>query len=129
MFHISQERVAHMKAQLLSRRVWDILHAVPLNPTLLEAFQDPVEPQLPGLLNPASPQHLMYSLHIVDKLSMTGVSSPPASPHKGATLKSITSSENPLSPEEDKVEKESWSQLFIRNGGLRHLYDILMSGM
>lgn len=54
-----------MKAQLLSRRVWDILQAVPLNPSLLEAFQQPAEGRLPELLDPTSPQKLMYSLHII----------------------------------------------------------------
>ncbi|VVC94832.1 unnamed protein product [Leptidea sinapis] len=69
-FKDNQEMVAHMKAQLQSRRVWDILQAVPLNPTLLEAFQNPTEGKLPELLDPTSPQKLMYSLHIIDKLSL-----------------------------------------------------------
>lgn len=110
-----------MKAQLLSRRVWDILHAVPLSPVLLEAFENPTESQLPELLNPTSPQHLMYSLHIVDKLSGAG------------DYLSSSISKRPYKSVSDNIgscpsESEPWSQLFVKNGGLRHLYDILMSG-
>lgn len=68
----------HTRAQVLSRRVWDILTLLPTNPTLLEGFQklgaesDKVsdEPaQLESLLNPSSPQKLMYSLYIVEALT------------------------------------------------------------
>ncbi|KOB74143.1 Ubiquitin carboxyl-terminal hydrolase, partial [Operophtera brumata] len=118
------EPVTHTKAQLLSRRVWDILQAVPLNPTLLEAFQNPIESKLPELLDPTSPQKLMYSLHIVDKLSSSngGLLPPLASPvvkeGSGTTEKS----------EEEKVCVENWADVFVKKGGLRILYDIMMSG-
>ncbi|XP_047537193.1 ubiquitin carboxyl-terminal hydrolase puf isoform X2 [Vanessa atalanta] len=111
------EPVAHTKAQLLSRRVWDILQAVPLNPTLLEAFQNPSENKLPELLDPMSPQKLMYSLHIIDKLS---------SNNNGSNVKEPTSS---LDKTEEKVSVENWNELFIKKGGLRLLYDIMMSGV
>ncbi|XP_068619314.1 ubiquitin carboxyl-terminal hydrolase puf [Battus philenor] len=112
------ELVAHTKAQLLSRRVWDILQAVPLNPTLLEAFQNPIESKLPELLDPTSPQKLMYSLHIIDKLS-SNTNSP--------TVKdSLVSVEK---TEEEKVAAENWNDVFIKKGGLRILYDIMMSGV
>ncbi|RVE55279.1 hypothetical protein evm_000177 [Chilo suppressalis] len=113
----SSEPVAHTKAQLLSRRVWDILQAVPLNPTLLEAFQNPTESKLPELLDPTSPQKLMYSLHIIDKLSSN--SGPNVKEPTGAIDKS----------EEEKVCVENWNDLFIKKGGLRLLYDIMMSGV
>ncbi|KAL4703264.1 hypothetical protein ACJJTC_009239, partial [Scirpophaga incertulas] len=111
------EPVAHTKAQLLSRRVWDILQAVPLSPTLLEAFQNPNESKLPELLDPTSPQKLMYSLHIIDKLSSnnsTNVKEPPKIINKS---------------EEEKDCAENWNDLFIKKGGLRLLYDIMMSGV
>lgn len=111
-----QEPVAHTKAQLLSRRVWDILQAVPLNPTLLEAFQNPSENKLPELLDPTSPQKLMYSLHIIDKLS---------SNNNNGNVKEPTGS---LDKTEEKVCVENWNELFIKKGGLRLLYDIMMSG-
>lgn len=106
-----------MKAQLLSRRVWDILQAVPLNPTLLEAFQNPSESKLPELLDPTSPQKLMYSLHIVDKLSSTGTSPNMAKEASGSVEKN-----------EEEKSVENWNELFIKKGGLRTLYDIMMSG-
>ncbi|KAG7298078.1 hypothetical protein JYU34_018848 [Plutella xylostella] len=112
------ESVAHMKAQLLSRRVWDILQAVPLNPTLLEAFQNPSESKLPELLDPTSPQKLMYSLHIVDKLSSTGTSPNMAKEASGSVEKN-----------EEEKSVENWNELFIKKGGLRTLYDIMMSGV
>ncbi|CAH2250899.1 jg10247 [Pararge aegeria aegeria] len=108
------EPVAHTKAQLLSRRVWDILQAVPLNPTLLEAFQNPSENKLPELLDPTSPQKLMYSLHIIDKLSS----------NNGPNAKESGTLEKP----EEKVADENWNELLIKKGGLRLLYDIMMSG-
>ncbi|KAM3962482.1 LOW QUALITY PROTEIN: ubiquitinyl hydrolase 1 puf [Aphomia sociella] len=110
------EPVAHTKAQLLSRRVWDILQAVPLNPTLLEAFQNPTESKLPELLDPTSPQKLMYSLHIIDKLSS----------NNNSNVKESSSSDK---NEDDKVSVEHWNELFIKKGGLRLLYDIMMSGV
>lgn len=181
---ILQEPIAHIKAQLLSRRVWDILQAVPLNPTLLEAFQNPIEAKLPELLDPTSPQKLMYSLHIIDKLSSTnGPTSLPASlpstlptavpttlpntlptavpntlPTAVAndlptdvptTLSTVSPTSSPTvvanseptkdkedsttttsekEKEEEKNVIESWNDLFIKRGGLRILYDILMSG-
>ncbi|CAG4931724.1 unnamed protein product [Parnassius apollo] len=112
------ELVAHTKAQLLSRRVWDILQAVPLNPTLLEAFQNPIESKLPELLDPTSPQKLMYSLHIIDKLSSNNNSSN-VQESPGSIEKS----------EEEKEAVENWNELFIKKGGLRILYDIMMSGV
>ncbi|XP_049877741.1 ubiquitin carboxyl-terminal hydrolase puf [Pectinophora gossypiella] len=110
------EPTAHTKAQLLSRRVWDILQAVPLNPTLLEAFQNPIESKLPELLDPNSPQKLMYSLHIIDKLSST---------NSGSNVKEVAGTDK---SEEEKVCVENWNELFIKKGGLRLLYDIMMSG-
>lgn len=98
---------------------------MPLNPTLLEAFQNPIESNLPELLDPTSPQKLMYYLHIIDKLS---------SSHTGATI-IRDNSVSTLAPlishekcEEDKATVQRWNDLFIRKGGLRLLYDIMMSG-
>lgn len=107
--------MAHTKAQLLSRRVWDILQAVPLNPTLLEAFQNPTESKLPELLDPTSPQKLMYSLHIIDKLS---------SNNNGSNIKETSN----IDKTEEKANTENWNEVFIKKGGLRLLYDIMMSG-
>lgn len=56
------------------------------------------------LLDPSSPQKLMYSLYIVESLSMKS------------------------SPSKSSDKKEPWSRIFIQHGGLRHLYDIFLSG-
>lgn len=57
----------------------------------------------------------MYSLHIIDKLS---------SNNNGSNVKETTS----LEKTEEKVNVENWNELFIKKGGLRLLYDIMMSG-
>lgn len=79
----------------------------------MEAFQNPSENKLPELLDPTSPQKLMYSLHIIDKLSS----------NTGPNTK-----EGTLDKAEEKVAVENWNELFIKKGGLRLLYDIMMSG-
>lgn len=83
----------HTKAQLLSRRVWDILAMLPTNPNLLESFKslskeligcdggfnnelelkakyDRIKQKISELLDPSNLQKFMYSLHIVESLSM-----------------------------------------------------------
>ncbi|KAK4884213.1 hypothetical protein RN001_000484 [Aquatica leii] len=97
--------IPHTKAQVLSRRVWDILSLLPTNPTLLCGFQQLNTP-LTELLDPSSPQKLMYSLYIVESLSVK------TNCEKG-----------------DSKNQEPWSQIFIQQGGLRHLFDIFMSGI
>ncbi|XP_055847912.1 ubiquitin carboxyl-terminal hydrolase puf isoform X2 [Episyrphus balteatus] len=87
----------HTKAQLLSRRVWDILAILPTNPNILESFQnlsvdlfecetadnleerkfrkDAIKRKLADLLHPGNLQKFMYSLHIVESLAMSNLSS------------------------------------------------------
>ncbi|XP_059475180.1 ubiquitin carboxyl-terminal hydrolase 34 [Neocloeon triangulifer] len=105
---------ANMKAQVLSRRVWEILTLLPTSPTLLKGLQAigaPTGASLESLLDPGSPQKLMYSLHIVESLSKN----------------------NPPPTKRQKLEEESggevWSERFIRAGGLRHLVSIFSSGV
>ncbi|XP_059621857.1 ubiquitin carboxyl-terminal hydrolase puf [Phlebotomus argentipes] len=84
-------RQPHTKAQLLSRRVWDILAMLPTSPTLLENFKnimhqkaaktdEEMETEVPekpsmmnveDLLDPRNLQKFMYSLHIVESLCKT----------------------------------------------------------
>ncbi|KAI4467227.1 ubiquitin carboxyl-terminal hydrolase [Holotrichia oblita] len=94
--------IPHTKAQVLSRRVWDILSLLPTSPTLLRGFQN-LDIPLTELLDPSSPQKLMYSLYIVESLSTK----------HGSKVN-------------DKLD---WSRIFIQHGGLRHLFDIFMSGV
>ncbi|XP_018562913.1 ubiquitin carboxyl-terminal hydrolase 34 [Anoplophora glabripennis] len=96
----------HTKAQVLSRRVWDILSLMPTSPKLLQGFKH-LDIPLSELLDPSSAQKLMYSLYIVESLSVK------TCPSKY--------------PEED--EEEPWVRKFVQHGGLRHLFDIFMSGV
>ncbi|XP_039283222.1 ubiquitin carboxyl-terminal hydrolase 34 isoform X3 [Nilaparvata lugens] len=108
-------QIPHTKAQVLSRRVWDILTLLPTNSTLLQGFRHlDSESKLKELLDPASPQKLMYSLHIVESLSRNP--SPSSIPR---------SSGEPL----DVTDSINWSQKFVQHGGLKYLFNIFMSGV
>lgn len=85
----------HTKAQLLSRRVWDILAILPTNPMILDAFKSltndlaiseqldteeakinkrkEIKQKLCELLDPTNLQKFMYSLHIVESLALSSV--------------------------------------------------------
>uniref|UniRef100_A0A1I8NBN6 ubiquitinyl hydrolase 1 n=1 Tax=Musca domestica TaxID=7370 RepID=A0A1I8NBN6_MUSDO len=87
----------HTKAQILSRRVWDILAILPTNPTILDAFKGlasdltecdqyangqeqekenkhkEIKQKLCELLDPINLQKFMYSLHIVESLALHSV--------------------------------------------------------
>ncbi|XP_075147597.1 ubiquitinyl hydrolase 1 puf [Haematobia irritans] len=87
----------HTKAQILSRRVWDILAILPTNPTILDAFKSlandlticdqfesgqeeektsklkEIKQKLCDLLDPSNLQKFMYSLHIVESLALHSV--------------------------------------------------------
>lgn len=76
-FVLFQHQIPHTKAQVLSRRVWDILTLLPTSPILLQGFQQLESSEnisLQQLLDPASPQKLMYSLYIVESLSRPSTS-------------------------------------------------------
>ncbi|XP_076312719.1 ubiquitinyl hydrolase 1 puf isoform X2 [Tachypleus tridentatus] len=131
-FNRAGDTVPHTKAQVLSRRVWDILLMLPTSPTMLEGFKTVGQAKegeegngytelLQSILNPESPQKLMYSLQIVEFLRRQG----PIKDSDG----SITSTEatSQESGDESGKKKVSWSDKFIEHGGLRHLFDIFMS--
>lgn len=85
----------------MSRRVWEILSLLPTSPKLLQGFQH-LDVPLTELLDPSSAQKLMYSLYIVESLS--------------------------INHGKFSEDEESWVKLFIQHGGLKHLFDIFMSG-
>jgi ubiquitin carboxyl-terminal hydrolase 34 len=107
---------SHIKAQVLSRRVWEIIQLLPTSPNLLECFQSisvgegeenlksttpstsqqPISDLFNNLLSPSSPQKLMYSCQIVESL---------------------------------RRNSKLWTQQFIDCGGLQHLFDIFVSGV
>lgn len=221
----------HTKAQLLSRRVWDILAMLPTSPDILDKFKNILKmPNTPKegaandaittsnedstkfhihiqeLLDPNNLQKFMYSLHIVESLAKAKANTGccindsnlktiqlktkyTSSKHQNkllTTTKKIdlkpiieeerkNSDEKPpstppptqqpplTSPCEEKKEEQNvnvennedavmdtssantnetnnqsndifsapvrWNDLFIKYGGLRHLFDIFMSGM
>ncbi|RWS07088.1 hypothetical protein B4U79_12772 [Dinothrombium tinctorium] len=104
------------RVQVLSRRVWEIIHILPTSPDLLQCFQSisatndenmspstaqqGVSKLFNSLLSPSSPQKLIYSLQIVEWLQNTS-----------------------------KNEENGWSQKFINSGGLQHLFEIFVSGV
>ncbi|CAH1163705.1 unnamed protein product [Phaedon cochleariae] len=100
--------IPHTKAQVLSRRVWDILSLLPTSPKLLRGFKN-LDTPLSDVLDPTSAQKLMYSLYIIESLSVKT--------NQGKYADDI---------EEDG---ECWARKFVQHGGLSHLFDIFMSGV
>lgn len=104
----------HPKAQILSRRVWDILMLLPTNSRLKEALQnisDADEATMKSLLNPESPQKLMYTLYIVDWLG------------RPARLRRHSGLGDP-----GALQDQTWIHRFIQSGGLKHLFNIFLTG-
>lgn len=184
----------HTQAQVLSRRVWDILAMLPTSPQLLETFKSlkfddgkddskKTGYSLKEVLDPSNFQKFMYSLHIVESLckSKFGAKMTPvkqqlkmkitkqnkekllnakksgcskendpgneavksndsnskaeegSSNNKEEDAKmSENSSSKEIDPEQLKADEMKkaleWSEQFIKVGGLKHLFDILMSG-
>ncbi|GIX80708.1 ubiquitin carboxyl-terminal hydrolase 34 [Caerostris darwini] len=116
--------VPQIKAQVLSRRVWEILMMLPTSPTMLQGFNikkassSEFRSKLQSLIDPKSPQKLMYSLQIVDSLWQT----------KGAELLNPLA-DKPSSELTTKKDALPWSTMFIKWGGLNHLFDIFISGV
>ena len=57
------------KAQIMSRRVWEILLLLPTNPEIKQGLQEiDSNSDLASLLDPESPQRLLYTFYIIDWL-------------------------------------------------------------
>ena len=120
------------KAQILSRRVWDILMLLPTSPHLKEKLQhirdEEDESCLKQLLSPESPQKLMYTLYIVDWLGR------PARLRRHSGLVEPTQSnlaplgEKSINDRNHRALIGPWIQRFIKAGGLSHLFTIFLSG-
>ncbi|KAL5285273.1 USP34 family protein [Megaselia abdita] len=154
---------ANTKAQLFSRRVWDILAILPTNPNMMNAFRDleedikfidegtddekqTVKNKLKFLLCPSSLQKFMYSLHIIENLATKCTVK---SPVKNKTAKKSESEKMKITEIVDEKEEEvkeevqqevpssstsmlasvEWSEVFIKVGGVKHLYEIFLSGV
>ena len=64
---MSQNGAPHTKAQVLSRRVWDILMVLPTSPQLKDGFGD-LSAVTPATLHTLRSPKLMYSLYLVASL-------------------------------------------------------------
>ena len=119
------------KAQILSRRVWDILMLLPTSPHLKEKLQNiqnaEDESSLKQLLSPESPQKLMYTLYIVDWLGR-----PARLRRHSGLVEQPSSNLLPLGEssvnDATKEQMGPWIRRFIQAGGLRHLFSIFLSG-
>uniref|UniRef100_T1K3V7 USP domain-containing protein n=1 Tax=Tetranychus urticae TaxID=32264 RepID=T1K3V7_TETUR len=108
----SMKSSSSTRAQILSRQVWEIINILPTSPDLLKSFQsitvndetsdssNNLSLRVNSLLNPSSPQKLIYSVQIVEWLQRTS-----------------------------KNEENGWAQKFIDCVGLQHLFDIFVSGV
>ena len=121
------------KAQMLSRRVWDILMLLPTNPHIKRRLQDishVTEEELKELLSPSSPQKLMYTFYIVDWLGR------PARlrRHSGVPKEVVLNVPQQLNqglPQDDQLQQQisqSWMHQFNAAGGLKNLFEIFVSG-
>ncbi|XP_077536768.1 ubiquitinyl hydrolase 1 puf isoform X3 [Haemaphysalis longicornis] len=141
------EVVLHTKAQVLSRRVWEILAMLPTSPAKMRQFIEVAEePEgatatLQKLLNPDEPQKLMYSLQIVESLRQRGSRShfSQAKDKKEAddllpqNNGPCCSTTNDIGAEVKDMgysisSGQTWADKFVACGGLRHLFDIFISG-
>ena len=113
------------KAQIFSRRVWDILMLLPTNPQVKTVFENigrgTTEEDLKKHMSPDSPQKLMYTFYIVDWLGRPSR----VRRHSGAGGGGTAAPSSSSDPQEQDLP---WIQKFIKVGGLKHLFDILISG-
>ena len=109
------------KAQIMSRRVWEILLLLPTNPAIKQGLQEiGSHSDLAALLDPESPQKLLYTFYIIDWLGRparlrrhSGLVDTPSSPRPGSGLAQVP---------------PGWVDQFITAGGLRHLFTVFVSG-
>ncbi len=127
----------HPKAQILSRRVWDILMLLPTNPHIkrrLQNISQVTDEELMSLLSPASPQKLMYTFYIVDWLGRparlrrhSGLHKEPMLPPLSQQFQSDQEG-GQSQGDEQQNQQQNWTQRFIHAGGLKHLFEIFASG-
>lgn len=160
---------ANTKAQLFSRRVWDILAILPTNPNMMQAFKDlendikyiddgtdeekqAVKNNLNRLLCPTSLQKFMYSLHIVENLATKNtknmnvknkirLNSKKNESDQMKITEIIDSKDDEIKEDEEVPQQQEvstsstmlasveWSEVFIKIGGVKHLYEIFLSGV
>jgi len=81
----------------------------------LRNVDDMLEDDIKALLDPDSPQRLMYAFYIVDYLG------------RPVRLRRHSGVHDPTQQEQVQ-QPRPWAHRFAEAGGLRHLFDIFMSG-
>merc|ERR1719402_1683340 len=116
--------VLDTKAQIMSRRVWEILLLLPTSPDIQRGLQEigPLS-DLVGLLDPHSPQKLLYTFYIIDWLGR------PARLRRHSGVSDRDASDSPRPGSAASAAPTGWINQFIQAGGLRHLFDIFVSGV
>ena len=106
--------VPDTKAQIMSRRVWEILLLLPTNPEIKRRLEEvDSESDMASLLDPCCPQKLLYTFYIIDWLGR------PARLRRQSGL--VTDSLR-------QAESPSWVTRFKLAGGLKHLFSIFVRG-
>ncbi|XP_023333721.1 ubiquitin carboxyl-terminal hydrolase 34 isoform X2 [Eurytemora carolleeae] len=109
--------VLDTRAQILSRRVWEIILLLPTNPNIMRGLQE-IDPSsgFESLLDPNSAQKLLYSFYIIDWLG------------RPARLRRFSGLAEASSPHTGQVQS-GWIKQFISAGGLKHLFSVFLSGV
>ena len=106
--------VPDTKAQIMSRRVWEILLLLPTNPEIKQRLEDvDSESDMGSLLDPYCPQKLLYTFYIIDWLGR------PARLRRQSGL---------VSDSLRQTDSPSWVTRFKQAGGLKQLASIFESG-
>ena len=106
--------VPDTKAQIMSRRVWEILLLLPTNPEIKSGLQEvDTESDMTSLLDPHCPHKLLYTFYIIDWLGR---------PARLRRQSGLVTDSNP-------APESSWVSQFILSGGLGHLFSIFLSGV
>ena len=111
------------KAQIMSRRVWEILLLLPTNPEIKQGLQEiDSNSDLASLLDPESPQRLLYTFYIIDWLGR------PARLRRHSGLREGQDSPSPRPGSSLAQAPTGWVAQFVAAGGLRHLHNVFCSG-
>jgi ubiquitin carboxyl-terminal hydrolase 34 len=125
------QTVLDTKAQILSRRVWEILLLLPTSPKIKQGLEqiDSSSSDFVALLDPESPQRLLYSFYIIDWLGR------PARLRRHSGLLGETPQQQAASPSsadgghQQPQGPAGWVSRFIQAGGLKHLFNVFLSGV
>merc|ERR1719233_2813501 len=106
------QQVLDTKAQIMSRRVWEILLLLPTNPKIKQGLQEiDSTSDLVALLDPESPQRLLYTFYIIDWLGR------PARLRRHSGLRDGQDSPSPRPGSSLAHAPTGWVAQFVAAGG------------